>query len=144
MTDETQAIVLRQLRRDEGIRLKPYSDTHVPPRMTIGYGRNLDDTGVTLPEAEYLLQNDANHAYAVACQLFPSLPTLNPARQAVLVEMAFNLGIVSLSAFHKMRECVTDGDIDGAANEMADSHWATEVGARAVRLEQQWRTGIEV
>jgi len=46
-----------QIERHEGLRLKPYLDTATPPRLTIGYGRNLDDVGITREEADYMLAN---------------------------------------------------------------------------------------
>ena len=41
-----------QLIRDEGTRLKPYTDT--TGHLTIGFGRNLSQVGISLAEAEYL------------------------------------------------------------------------------------------
>jgi lysozyme len=49
--------LLEQLKRDEGLRLKPYVDT--VGKVTIGYGTNLTD-GIDQGEAEYLLSNRLN------------------------------------------------------------------------------------
>ena len=48
--------MIGMLKRHEGLRLKPYQDTI--GKLTIGYGRNLDDRGISKEEAEYLLRND--------------------------------------------------------------------------------------
>ena len=49
-----------QLMIDEGFRSKPYSDT--VGKLTIGYGRNLDDVGITRNEAfQMLLLPDRLH-----------------------------------------------------------------------------------
>ena len=45
-----------ELRRDEGVRLKPYRDT--VGKITIGVGRNLTDVGITPDEADVLLDHD--------------------------------------------------------------------------------------
>jgi lysozyme len=48
--------LIEQLRRDEGVRLHPYTDT--VGKLTIGVGRNLADMGISDAEATVLLQND--------------------------------------------------------------------------------------
>lgn len=50
--------ILNQLRSHEGLRLKPYRCTS--NKLTIGYGRNIEDNGITIDEAEYLLNNDVD------------------------------------------------------------------------------------
>ena len=40
----------------EGCKLKPYLDT--VGKTTIGYGRNLDDVGITQAEAKAMLETD--------------------------------------------------------------------------------------
>jgi lysozyme len=52
------------LKRDEGLRLKPYQDT--VGKWTIGYGRNLDDRGISKYEAEAMLRNDVASTPAAA------------------------------------------------------------------------------
>ena len=48
-------ILIKELTRDEGMRLMPYRDT--VGKLTIGVGRNLDDVGISLDEANMLLTN---------------------------------------------------------------------------------------
>ena len=48
--------VATQLKEDEGLRLKPYRCT--AKKLTIGYGRNIEDVGITEEEANHLLLND--------------------------------------------------------------------------------------
>ena len=45
-----------QLERHEGLRLKPYRDT--VGKLTVGYGRNLEDVGISRDEADFMLDND--------------------------------------------------------------------------------------
>ena len=71
----------------------------------------------------------------------PWARALSPERQAVLVNMAFNLGIAGLLAFKRMLAACERGEYAAAAREMLDSVWAKQVGARAVRLAEQMRTG---
>ena len=66
---------------------------------------------------------------------------LNPARRAVLVNMAFNLGRARLRSFRHMLRAVRRREYSRAAHEMLDSKWARQVGNRATELAEQMRTG---
>ena len=46
--------------KHEGLRLKPYKDS--VGKLTIGYGRNLDDVGISQEEAEILFSADVAQA----------------------------------------------------------------------------------
>ena len=127
-----------QLVLHEGLRLKPYRDT--VGKLTIGVGRNLDDVGITRAEAFFLLANDIE---AVTGQLekYGWYKLLDPVRQKVIVDMAFNLGMAGLLKFQKMITAIGCMDYGGAADEMLDSRWARQVGKRAQRLAEMMRTG---
>lgn len=129
-----------QLKRDEGLRLKVYADQLGHP--TIGYGRALDTKGISLAEAEAMLDHDIQDATIEVDARLPWVATLDGARRAVLINMAFNLGIGGLLAFRKMLAAVERGDWAAAAGEMLDSRWATQVGPRAHRLSRQMETGL--
>ena len=133
----TQALI-DSVKEGEGLRLKPYRCT--AGKLTIGYGRNLDDVGITQEEAELLLKNDLEKAEKDA-EKFPVYSKLNQARKDVLIEMVFNLGYSRLSNFKKMFEALENGDYDEAANQMLDSAWHKQVGKRAERLAYFMRIG---
>lgn len=132
-------ILRPQLKVDEGVRVKPYRDT--VGKLTIGVGRNLDDVGLRADEVNYLLEKDIDVAEATARVLFPSFDDLSQSRQAVLVNMAFNVGQTRLAGFAKLRAAVAAGNYDAASREMLDSGWASQVGNRAVRLATMMRNG---
>lgn len=132
--------LVKQLHRDEGLRLKPYKDT--VGKLTIGYGRNLDDVGITPEEADFLLEGDIQHAQWTLKQNLPWTEGLDDARLGVLVNMCFNMGIGGLLQFRNMLAACESGDYATAATEMESSAWATQVGARAHRLALQMSTGI--
>ena len=133
----TQALI-DSVKEGEGLRLKPYRCT--AGKLTIGYGRNLDDVGITKEEAELLIKNDLEKAEKDA-EKFPVYSKLNQARKDVLIEMVFNIGYSRLSGFKKMFEALEKGDYDEAANQMLDSAWHTQVGKRAERLAYFMRIG---
>lgn len=124
---------------DEGLRLKPYTDT--VGKLSIGYGRNLIDVGISQVEARQLLDHDLETAVSALTRAYPLVDTLNQARQIVLASMAFNMGVPRLSSFRKMWAALMAKDYESAAVEMLDSDWASQVGARASRLADAMRTG---
>ena len=132
--------LVKQLHRDEGLRLKPYRDS--VGKLTIGYGRNLDDVGITPEEADYLLEGDIQHAQWTLKQNLPWAEGLDDARLGVLTNMAFNMGMAGLLQFRKMLAACESGDYATAAREMESSAWSTQVGARAHRLSLQMSSGI--
>jgi lysozyme len=131
--------ILEQLKRDEGLRLKPYKDS--VGKTTIGIGRNLDDVGISEDEALILLHNDLGKVAGELRAALPWAENLGPVRGSVLGNMAFNMGIGGLLQFHKFLTALRLGNYEQAATEMLDSKWAKQVGPRAERLAQQLRTG---
>jgi lysozyme len=65
---------------------------------------------------------------------------LSEPRQGVLVNMCFNMGIYRLLEFRRMLGAVQAEAWSTAAEEMKDSDWYKQVGARAERLCEQMRT----
>ncbi|AQN32323.1 lysozyme [Pseudoalteromonas phage PHS21] len=128
-----------QLKKHEGLKLKPYTDT--VGKLTLGVGRNLIDKGITEQEALFMLNNDVDYFYRKLSKKLTWFKTLDDARQNVLVNMAFNLGIAGLMSFKKMLLACEHGNFKIAATEMLNSKWAKQVGNRAVELSEQMRTG---
>ena len=137
---QDRAKLRAQLLRHEGERLHPYVDT--VGKLTIGVGRNLTDIGITADESAYLLSGDIDRAVRGLFARYPTwFPNLDPVRQAVLVNMAFNLGLAGLAGFRHTLDCVARGQYGEASDAMLASKWATQVGHRAIELAAQMRTG---
>lgn len=130
---------IEQIKRHEGLRLKPYRCTS--GKLTIGYGRNLEDSGISLSEANGMLIEDVCSVSIDLRARISWFERLNEARQGVLINMAFNLGAAGLLKFKKMLSSAELGDFESAADEMLDSRWAKQVGKRANELARQMRTG---
>lgn len=127
----------KQMTKDfEGLRLKPYRCT--AGKLTIGYGRNLDDVGISKTEADLLFERDFAQAEAETRRLLKlngiDYDQLIEQRFYVLTDMMFNLGYDRLSKFKKLLYALKKGLYDDAAKEMLDSAWATQVGNRATKL----------
>lgn len=134
ITDVRGLIILH-----EGLRLKPYTDT--VGKTTIGVGRNLTDKGLSFGEAETLFTHDLEEHEMDLVGAYPWVLTLDAVRYAVMVDMAFNLGISRLSGFRVTLSSVEGGDYQQAAKEMLRSKWARQVKTRAVRLSQMMASG---
>ena len=130
--------VRREIMRDEGLRLKPYKCT--AGKVTIGYGRNLDDVGISEYEAGQMLTSDIRN---VGWELDDKMPGWRRFPDGVargLVNMCFNLGWTRLSKFKKMLAALKAEDYNRAADEALDSKWAKQVGARANRIAELFRS----
>jgi lysozyme len=127
------------LKRDEGLRLKPYEDS--VGKLTIGYGRNLEDVGISEAEAEALLRADIAKAEREAAK-YPWFAGLDSARKAVVVSMIFNLGPQGFAGFKNTIADIAAARYDLAASRMLQSKWADQVGNRAIRLAAAMRTGV--
>ena len=123
----------------EGLRLKPYKCP--AGKLTIGYGHNLDDVGITLEQAEQMLRLDLEYANMECYAMIPAFAHLDDARKFVLIDMCFNMGIKRLLTFKKMLAAIEQGFYDRASYEMLDSKWAIQVGRRAAELAEIMKTG---
>ena len=124
--------IRKQLEFHEGRRLKPYRCTS--GKITIGVGRNLQDRGISDYECDVMLDRDIDETIS-ACKLsFPWFESLSQARQAVVVDMVFNLGVIGFQAFKRTIAYIEAGQYRAASREMLRSRWADQVGDRAVRL----------
>ena len=129
-----------QLVRHEGLRLKPYRCT--AGKLTIGYGRNLDDRGISRKEAYAMLDRDIRDCEQWLIDKIPDIyNNLDEVRQSVLLNMCFNLGIKGLLSFKNTLRFIATGDWERAANGMLASKWAKQVGMRAIELSELMRKG---
>jgi lysozyme len=131
--------LIEQLKRHEGLRLKPYKCT--ADKLTIGVGRNLEDVGISEEEAEMLLQNDIQEAKYQLLTAFPWLKDLDEVRFSALINFTFNVGIGTVGKFVNAMALLKAGSYDMAADEFLNSRWAKQVGQRAIEVTDQIRTG---
>lgn len=147
MTDNTDllAVALPQIKREESCRLVAYPDSKGIP--TIGWGRadGAVHLGMTCTQAEadgWLL----THVDGCIAGLDANLPwwrSLNIPRQAVLLEMAYQMGLNGMLAFHHALSAIHAGDWANAKIFMLDSQWArSDSSARAQREAQQMFSGV--
>ena len=124
--------ILEMLKRHEGFKQFPYLCT--AGKLTVGYGRNLDDVGLSEYEAEFLLLQDIKHATKRLTTIFPEFYQFTVNRQAALIDMMVNLGSRRFLLFRKMVIAIKKGDWEDAANEAKDSKWFVQVPNRAKEI----------
>ena len=129
----------RELTRDEKRCKRPYRCT--AGKLTVGVGWNLEDQDLPEKVIDLLLDISIERAERDALSLFPNLYTLSDARQRALTNMALNLGATRLGGFRQLRAAVAEEDFAGAAREMLDSKWSSQVGLRAQRLARMMEDG---
>lgn len=120
-------VVVRRIRSHEGYVRFPYRCS--AGKLTVGYGRNLDDYGIDPQEAEFLLTRDVDRALSLA-QGLPYFPSLDPVRQGVVVELIFWLGWAGFKKFVRFSRYMGKGDYRKAAKELLDSRAAEQAPAR--------------
>jgi len=141
-------LMVKELRDDEGEKLSSYIDTE--DYWTIGVGHLIDPKRganpapfgvdlrggktITADQSAQLLMQDINSKMAQLDTQIPWWRSLSEVRQRVIVNMAFNLGVIGLMGFKNMLAAVQSGNYVLAASAMKASRWASQVGARADRL----------
>jgi lysozyme len=80
-------------------------------------------------------------AEADAKRLLLCWDNLGAPRQAVMINMAFNLGFEGLKGFAQTISHIEGGRYDKAADAMLASKWAKQTGKRAIELSEQMRKG---
>lgn len=124
---------------DEGFRGHLYKDSK--GFNTIGFGFNLDVSeipiGISLLWLDEIVENIS---YNLSNKLALWV-NLNDARQYVLVNMAYQMGISGLLKFREMLIALEGEDYEKAAFAMKDSQWYREFTNRASRLTKIMITG---
>jgi len=131
--------LIEQLKIHEGFRSTVY--TCSGGKKTCGYGRNLEDIGISEEEAEMLLKNDIYEATNQLLNAFPWMATFSDVRISAMINFTFNVGIGTVRKFSNTIKYLKNEDWEAAADEMIDSKWAEQVGDRAIQITEQIRTG---
>jgi lysozyme len=88
--------------------------------------------GISEDEAWILLDNDIKNITEEIYSAFPWSDDLPPRAKLVLMDLAFNMGVPTLSSFKNMLECLKVKDWEGASENLIDSKYALQVGRRAI------------
>ena len=141
--ERTRALI----KRHEGKRNVAYLDSR--GFWTVGWGHCFSSDEIinteTHPtwsdnEIEILFEHDFKIALSDFHALFPQV-RMTSARQAVLVDMLFNLGRPQFIKFRKMIRAILRDDWIEAGREMRNSRWFAQVGHRGEENATMLETG---
>ena len=136
-----------QLKIDEGCVYEIYNDHLGYPTFGIGHLVRESDPENGSPLGTEVSEDRVNEAFDADIEivlsdcniLYPDFGDLPEEAQQIIANMMFNLGRPRLSKFVGMKRGVDAKDWNGAADEMVDSRWYRQVGARAERLVNRMR-----
>ncbi len=128
-------LALPRLKTEEGFRATKYLDTR--GKLTIGYGFNLD-AGISQYAAAALLSAQAAERHE-SLTAYPWYANLDPTRQSVCLDIAFNDGLSGLLHFPHMIAALAKDDWAGAAAECKVTN--PELAGRYAALAQLLLTG---
>jgi lysozyme len=138
MKETNLALLKAELKRDEGTgpmqngRHMPYRD--IKGITTIGYGRNLQYTGISPEEAEMLLDHDIARVHRECQDKLVWFDRLDDTRKRAVINLVFTMGMVTFRKFSRMNAALATRQWELAAEELQDSMYAEQVGARATRV----------
>ena len=136
-----------QLEVDEGCVYEIYNDHLGYATFGIGHlvtesdpeqGQSLG-TPVSSDRVAEAFESDIQSVLRDCNILYSDFHNLPEEAQQIIANMMFNMGRPRLSKFKGMKHGVDTQDWDGAADEMVDSRWYSQVGARAERLVARMR-----
>ena len=136
-----------QLEIDEGVVYEIYLDHLGYPTFGIGHLVTESDpehgweVGTEVEESRCIeaFESDLEGVLSDCAILYPDFDDLPEEVQQIVANMMFNLGRPRLSAFKGMKRGIDSQDWNAAADEMVDSRWYRQVGARAERLVERMR-----
>jgi lysozyme len=135
------------IRLEEGLRLKPYRCSEGCP--TIGFGEKIGDKGDPLPNITTTKEEALIFLRKRISEIIPRLISHNTVawnncnrqQQAILISMAYQVGVSGLLAFKKMWKAIEMRDFKEAGKQMLDSKWAVQTRNRAVRHSNTMSSG---
>jgi lysozyme len=139
--------LMEQLKIDEGCVYELYNDHLGYPTFGIGHlvtesdPEHGQEIGTPVSESRVVVafDQDVQTVLSDCAILYSDFDDLPEEAQQIIANMMFNLGRPRLSAFKGMKAGVDARDWNEAADQMVDSRWYKQVGARAERLVERMR-----
>lgn len=144
--------ILSLLQYEEGFREKPYYCSEGYP--TVGTGIRIGPKGADLKNYEFTVPREVDAVWLQSIlnktmrdmlnneRIAKAINVLDEARTAVLVSMAYQMGVAGLAQFKNTLYLVETKQFEEAAKAMLDSKWARQTPNRAKRHAEQMRSGL--
>ena len=114
-------------------RFMPYQDT--VKKWTIGYGRNITDRGLSIEEANFLLESDIKEVETALDRNINWWRNKPENIQLVLQDLCFNMGITTLMTFKNTLLLINLGHYKDAADSLQKTKYHNDVKIRALKNE---------
>lgn len=132
---------------EEGYRAEPYYCSEGYP--TIGIGTRIGPKGAALVNYQMHWSRDVAKAHlreeikTIEDKIgaYPWFRQSNGPRRAVLVSMAYQMGVPGLLGFHNTLRLIETGDYAAAGRNMRQSRWYKQTPARAERHARVMESG---
>jgi lysozyme len=133
--------IAKLLMFEEGFRADAYYCSEGYPTIGIGWkiGSKEQPLGdfkvMTISKGAALVQCDSEVSglsFNLRCLIY-CWEDLSESRQAILISMAYQMGLAGLMKFKKMIAAIEDDDFAEASNQGMDSQWAEQTPERAYR-----------
>ena len=155
MTDY-MTLAMKFIKQHEGWRGVAYNDLNGLPinlgcllsgsythaKTTIGYGFNIEDLELPKEVADIWLQFILRNILREVRNAFPAFSRLSPNRKAVILDMAYNMGVPRLVGFKNMWNALQCKDWKRAHAEALDSKWHRNFVSMAggkEKITRSWR-----
>lgn len=125
--DDIKAMIINH----EGIRTKPYQDTEGNWTVGVGHliGKNIseeDKREWTSEQISALFEKDYEYHKQAASKI-AGFGQMNRGGKAALIDLTFNMGPNWISKWPDLKEQLASGQYQAAADNLANSKWATQV-----------------
>ena len=143
------------LQYEEGFREKPYLCSEGYP--TVGTGIRIGPKGADLKNYEFTVPREVDAVWLQSilnsttrsmlsneriAKAMNAMGVLDEARTAVLVSMAYQMGVAGLAQFKNTLSLIESKRFEDAAVAMLQSKWAKQTPSRAKRHAEQMRSGL--
>lgn len=143
--------IIDLIKFEEGWREKPYLCSLGYP--TVGVGFKIGPKGAPISQYQFTLPEEAGAAWLASLlektradmmvrpRIAAAMNACDEARQAVLISMAYQMGVAGLDGFKGTLASIAASRWDEAATGMLNSRWAKQTSGRAKRHAEQIKTG---
>ena len=140
------------LQYEEGFREKPYLCSEGYP--TVGTGIRIGPKGAALSNYQFTVPrevdavwlqyklNECMRGMLSNARISKAINILDEARTAVLVSMAYQIGVAGLAQFKNTLYLIESKRFEDAAVAMLQAKWAKQTPNRAKRHAEQMRSGL--
>jgi lysozyme len=129
-----QSKLVRMIERDEGLELHLYKCT--AGKLTIGYGHNIEDLGISRQVAELMLQEDCKSAESNCRAIFGTelWEKWSENRRLGWINFCYNLGRSRMLGFKNTLKAAIAQNWNEVESGLRHSMWFSQVKSRAERV----------